>query len=116
MRPLRFLFKNIQRTGTSGSAPVAVGNTIGDINATVGVPLEFVIVATDADSDVLTWHIDTMTANGGGIEDLGNGAEYGTRNVRYNSEVDAGTDNFTFYVNDGHADSNVATIFIVVAE
>jgi VCBS repeat-containing protein len=65
------------------------------------------LVATDADSDPLTWTIETNPANGS-LSGTAPNLTY-TPNANY-----FGADSFTFKVNDGTVDSNTATVSLTV--
>ncbi|HAF49160.1 MAG TPA: hypothetical protein DCL08_07990 [Anaerolineaceae bacterium] len=70
-------------------------------------PLDITLTANDIDGDVLTWHIVTQPAHG---------SLSGTApDITYTPEADYnGSDSFTFKVNDGAVDSNVAMISITL--
>jgi len=70
-------------------------------------PIGIVLVSTDSDGDLLSYSITTPP---------GNGFLSGTApNVTYVPDADYdGSDSFTFRSNDGHADSNEATVSIEV--
>jgi hypothetical protein len=70
-------------------------------------PVDVTLTASDPDGDPLTWHIDSRPTNGtlsGSPPDLTYTPDTGF----------SGDDSFTFYVNDGEADSNTATVSITV--
>lgn len=71
------------------------------------VPTLIVLSATDIDGDVLTYSIVTPPANGI-LSGTGSNRTY-TPNLNYN-----GSDSFTFRVNDGTVNSNIATVSITV--
>ena len=84
--------------------PVASPNSAilaEDSFAMVGLP------ATDLDGDPLTYSVVTPPAHGA-LSGSGNSRTY-TPDANYN-----GPDSFTFKANDGTADSNVATVSLIV--
>ena len=86
------------------TAPVANAQSVStDENTAVSITL----TAGDVDGDALTYSVESSPANG---------SLSGTApNLTYTPNTDyAGVDSFTFRVNDGEADSNVATISITV--
>ena len=78
------------------------------LSATAGVAEPVTLQATDADNDPLTYSIVAQPAHG---------VLTGTApNLNYTASAGyVGQDSFTFKVNDGEDDSNVATITITVA-
>ncbi len=90
--------------GDGNTAPVAEDQ---EVETDEDVPVDIVLVATDADDDMLTYFI---------VDGPANGALSGTApNVTYTPNADySGQDQFTFKANDGEADSNVATVSITV--
>ena len=87
--------------------PVAQNATL---NTSEDSPSSSVLVATDADGDLLTYSIVTPPTNGTLTAfDLLTGAYTYTPNTNYN-----GSDSFTFRASDGIANSNTATITINV--
>jgi RHS repeat-associated protein len=97
-------------------APVADPQTLATAEST---PLSITLTGSDADGDTLTYAIVAQPAHGtltrtgaeegGGEGDLGPAAFTYTPSPGY-----AGADSFTFKVNDGQADSNVATVTITI--
>ena len=85
-------------------APVAQ-----DIEVTTAedTAIDITLLGTDIDGDTLTYAIDTDPGHGT-VTLVGNVATY-TPNQDYN-----GTDSFTYKVNDGTTDSNVATVTITI--
>ena len=85
-------------------APVAQ-----DLTATTAedTAFEITLVGTDVDGDTLTYAVVTGPANGT-VTLVGNVATY-TPTANFN-----GADSFTYKVNDGEFDSNVATVSITV--
>jgi hypothetical protein len=86
-------------------APVASSQSV---NATEDTPASITLSASDQDSDPLTWSIVTTPAHGT-LSGNGSSIVY-TPASNYN-----GPDTFTFRVNDGFVNSNVATVSIAVA-
>lgn len=84
------------------SAPVANSNSLTSIvNESVNIQL----IATDNDNDVLTYVIENNSNNGS--------LTLSENIVTYQPDTDyVGTDSFTFIVNDGSNNSNVATVNI----
>ena len=93
-------------TPAGNTAPVANDQSV---SVTENTSQSITLTASDADGDSLTYHIDSQPANG---------MLSGTApNVIYTPNSGfTGTDTFTFYVNDGEEDSNVATVTITVSE
>lgn len=69
-------------------------------------PLPITLAAADADNDTLTYSVLTLPANGT--------LSGTTRTLAYTPDPDFGADSFTFQVNDGLSDSNIATVSIAV--
>ncbi len=69
--------------------------------------IDITLLGSDVDGDTLTYAIEDEPANGT-VTLVGNVATY-TPNQDYN-----GTDSFTYKVNDGDLDSNIATVTITV--
>ncbi len=88
-------------TNSAPVAPDVSGEVAEDSSRTITLP------GTDADGDSLTYSKVTDPAHGT-VTVSGNQATY-TPAANYN-----GADNFTYKVNDGTADSNVATVSITV--
>lgn len=83
-----------------------------DVSATTPVNTAVVIAlaATDAENDPLTFRVTAQPANGtlSAVDADGN--------VGYTPNTDfTGSDSFTYVANDGHADSNGATVTIAVS-
>jgi hypothetical protein len=91
-------------TVTAGNhAPVANSQTV----TTTGSSIAVTLTAIDADGDTLTYYVVNPPAHGT-LSGLPPNLTY-TPTAGYN-----GTDTFTFQVNDGRVDSNIATVTIVV--
>jgi murein DD-endopeptidase MepM/ murein hydrolase activator NlpD len=91
-------------TPRMNTQPVADNQTLPIAKNT---PIAITLVATDLDGDPLTYQVVTLPAHG----TLGGSAP----NLTYTpAKAFAGTDSFTFKANDGHVDSNVATVRISV--
>jgi VCBS repeat-containing protein/predicted outer membrane repeat protein len=114
--PDSFTFK--VRDGTVDSNIATVSITITPVNdAPVANPQSvtttedtakaITLTATDVEGDTLTWSIVTPPAHGT-LTGTAPALTY-TPDANYN-----GPDSFTFKVNDGHVDSNVATVTITV--
>jgi gliding motility-associated-like protein len=108
-----FTFKVNDGTSDSNIATVTITvNTVNDVpvalNQTVlyqlNTPSDFTLTAFDADGDPLTYTIVTQPANGT-LSGTVPGILTYTPNGGFN-----GTDSFTFKVNDGTVDSNIATV------
>jgi hypothetical protein len=104
--------------GTSTSAPATVTINVTEytlpvainqlVNAESGIPKAITLSALDADGDSLTYSVVTMPS--------GNALTGTPPNVVYQALHGwAGTDTFTFKVNDGTNDSNIATVTINVS-
>ena len=93
-------------SGGSQRPPAAEDQSIEVVYAT---PKAIALVATDADQDPLTFANVELPAHGT-LSGTGDVLTY-TPNPAY-----SGPDSFTFKANDGHADSNVATVAINVLE
>ena len=94
----------VYRLDTSNRPPVA---SDGRVNASEDAPLPIVLTASDPDGQPLTFAVTTPPSHGtlsGTAPDL----------VYSPAEDYSGPDSFTFRVNDGIADSNDATVTIVV--
>ncbi|NLH98183.1 MAG: hypothetical protein GX446_01680 [Chthonomonadales bacterium] len=78
-----------------------------NVAALTGIPKEITLTGSDGDGDPLTYHIVTGPSHG---------VLTGTPpEVTYTSaDYHSGQDSFTFKVNDGKADSNVATVAITI--
>ncbi len=96
---------NITASGSGGdtnNAPVATSKTV---TVSGGTATSITIEGTDADNDTLTYYIESNTTNG----TLTGQAP----NMLYTPNADEnGTDSFTFTVNDGQINSNIAKISI----
>ena len=87
-----------------GDAPIAAPQTL---TTPEDIAKDIVLIATDADGDVLSYSILTQPTNG---TLSGTGA-----NLIYTPSPNYfGLDNFTFSANDGSTDSNIATVSIEV--
>lgn len=84
--------------------PVAQGQTV---QVTEDTPKPLNLTAADADGDTLTYSIVTPPAHGT-LSGSGSSRTY-TPGANF-----SGTDSFTFRVNDGQADSNLATVTLTV--
>lgn len=91
----------------SNSAPVATNGTLG-VNE--DSPASGTLTASDIDSTNLTYSIVSQGSKGTAII---NNTATGTYSYTPNANV-TGTDSFTFKVNDGAVDSNVATVSITI--
>lgn len=87
----------------TNQAPVANGQ---NVSAYEQIPKIITLTGSDADNDMLTWIIVAGPSHG---TLSGTGA-----NRTYVSDEYVGADSFTFKVNDGFDDSNVATVNITV--
>ena len=75
-------------------------------NSAINNPISATLVATDAENDALTYSIETAPSSGTlDLADSSTGAFIYTPNADF-----TGSDSFTFIVNDGQADSNLATV------
>ncbi|NGZ05196.1 MAG: tandem-95 repeat protein [Magnetococcales bacterium] len=92
----------------TNDAPVAVNDSL---TVSGSNPVADTLTATDADRDVLTYLIVGQPASG--RVTLTNSAA-GTYTYTANAGA-VGTDRFTFKVNDGRQDSNVATVTVTVS-
>jgi hypothetical protein len=88
----------------SNNAPVASN---GSDSVVEDGSVDITLVATDADSDPLTYSVVAQPANGSVVVSS-NSATY-TPNADF-----SGVDSFTFKANDGSVDSNVATVDVTV--
>ncbi|MFC1663744.1 PKD domain-containing protein [Patescibacteria group bacterium] len=78
-----------------------------DINTSENVPIDIVLTGSDIDDDPLIYSIVSQSTNG----TLSGEAP----NLTYTPNSDyIGQDSFTFKINDGTADSNIATVTITV--
>jgi hypothetical protein len=94
-------------TPPANQSPVASNGAAETIQ---GTPVNGTLSASDADGDALTYSI---VINGGlGTAQIANPA---TGSFTYTPKAGVtGTDQFTFKVNDGKADSNVATVTVTI--
>ena len=76
----------------------------GSASGTEDTPLSGTLVATDVDSEGLTYRLGTQAAHGTVVVNPDGSFTY-TPNADFN-----GTDSFTFLANDGAVDSNTATV------
>ena len=81
----------------------------GSASGTEDTPVTGTLVATDVDSEGLTYRLGTQAAHGTAVVNPDGSFTY-TPNADFN-----GTDSFTFLANDGAADSNTATINLTIA-
>ena len=93
----------IVKVSAVNDAPVAQN---GSASGTEDTPIIATLVATDVDSESLTYRLGTQAAHGTTV--VNPGGTY-TPNANFN-----GTDSFTFLANDGGANSNVATISLSI--
>ena len=98
---------DIDKAISVNNAPVAAGQSITTPfetawNGTLGV--------TDADGDTITYSIVSQPSNGTATVNSSTGAAVYTPNSSF-----TGSDSFTFKGNDGHSDSNVASIAVTVS-
>ncbi len=98
---------------TAGANHPPTATNDGPFSLVLGIPLNIVapgVLAndTDADSNPLTARLVTLPAHGG-VSLLATGAFEYIANLSY-----TGPDSFTYVANDGQADSNVATVSLVV--
>jgi VCBS repeat-containing protein len=105
--------------GTSDSIPATVSITVTPVNdapiannqtvnASEGSPVSVTLSGSDIDGDALTYSVVTPPTNGT-LSGTGANLTY-TPNTNFN-----GPDSFTFKVNDGTTDSNIATVSINVS-
>jgi len=93
--------------GSTNTAPVA---SDGTLSTNLNVAASSTLIATDANSNTLTYSIVSNPSNGTvSITNTATGAYTYTPTASY-----TGSDSFTFKANDGTADSNTATITITV--
>ena len=89
-----------------GDSPIAVSSGSSEVTVE-DVATSITLVGIDPDGDALTYIIVTLPLHG---TLSGTGAD-----VRYTPEANySGADSFTFKVNDGTTDSNIATVSITV--
>ena len=86
-------------------APVAQD---GNASGTEDTPVTGTVIATDVDSEGLTYRLSTQAAHGTAVVNPDGCFTY-TPARDFN-----GTDSFTFLANDGAADSNIATINLTI--
>ena len=92
---------------TAGNDPPVAQD--GSASGTEDTPVNGTLVATDVDSEGLTYRLGTQAAHGTAVVNPDGSFTY-TPNADFN-----GTDSFTFLANDGAADSNTATINLTIA-
>jgi len=114
-------FTFIVNDGTADSAPATVDITVTPVNdppvASAGTltvekdtPATGTLVANDVDGDTLTYGIVTN-----GIHGTATMTDAETGTYSYTPEANyVGADSFTFKVNDGSVDSNIATISVTI--
>lgn len=91
--------------GGGGNGPPTAHDQ--SVNTPEDASVSITLTASDPDGDALTWTIDAQPAHG----TLSGAAPA----LTYTPDADyAGADSFTFHVNDGQLDSNVATVSISV--
>ena len=95
---------NLEVAAAGNSAPVATSDSVTTSEDT---PASFLLLAADPDADALSYIIMSSPANG---------VLSGTApNLTYTPNTDFnGSDRFTFRVNDGNVNSNIATVSITV--
>ena len=95
---------NLEVAAAGNSAPVATSDSVTTSEDT---PASFLLLAADPDADALSYIIMSSPANG---------VLSGTApNLTYTPNTDFnGSDSFTFRVNDGNVNSNIATVSITV--
>jgi len=100
-------FVGIQASGFSNVLPVAYGQNLSTPEDT---NLDITLTGFDADGDLLSYTLLNV------LTEPAHGTLTGTApDLHYLPDADyVGTDSFTFTVNDGYGDSNVATINITV--
>jgi uncharacterized delta-60 repeat protein len=114
-----FTYRTHDGTGSSNTATVSltvtpvndapVASNQNNVPVTEDTDKEITLVATDVDSDPMTYLIVTPPTMGSLSVVSGNKVTYSP------SEGYHGTDSFSFRANDGSLDSNVATVNITVA-
>jgi hypothetical protein len=95
---------NFEPATTGNTAPVANDQSVTTV---VDTAKTITLTASDADGDPLTWTVVTPPAHGS-LTGTAPALTY-TPALNYN-----GADSFTFKVNDGTVDSNIATVTITV--
>ncbi len=85
-------------------APTANNQTISTVKNS---GIDIILIADDPDWDYLTWHINQSPSHG-----VLTGTAPSLRYTPNNGYI--GTDQFTFHVNDGVIDSNIATVTVNV--
>ena len=115
-----FTYRVVDALGAASSA-VTVTLTVGAVNdlpvaedgtltATEGTPQTGVLHASDIEGDPLTFSIVTQ-----GVKGTVTVTNSATGACTYTpAPYCFGTDVFTFHINDGHGDSNVATVTVVI--
>ncbi len=81
----------------------------GSANGSEDTPVNGTLVATDVDSEGLTYRLGTQAAHGTVVVNPDGTFTY-TPSADFN-----GTDSFTFLANDGAVDSNTATVSLTIA-
>jgi hypothetical protein len=105
-----FTFFACDGSDDDGGTNTAPGATDGSLTVDEDTPATGTLSASDADGDALTYSIVTNgTLGTASITDQTTGAYTYTPNQDAN-----GSDSFTFKVNDGTQDSNVATIMVTI--
>ncbi|MDY6968105.1 MAG: Ig-like domain-containing protein [Spirochaetota bacterium] len=92
-------------TDSRGNTPPVADN----INIVTGedIQVKITLTAVDAENDTLTWHIDSNPSNGS--------LAGSTPDLTYTpASAYSGSDSFTYHVNDGSEDSNIATVSITI--
>ena len=83
----------------------------GTLNTAAGTPSTSTLRATDADGDALTYRLLSTGSQGTAVL-----SDATTGTYTYTPQPRAsGTDTFTFQVNDGTVDSNVATVMLTIS-
>ena len=102
--PISIVVNPINDVPTANNQSGANNQTVTTLEDT---PVNIILTATDVDNDPLTYSISSQPTNG---------TLSGTPpNVLYTPDANYnGSDSFTFMANDGHSDSNIATVSINV--
>ena len=94
--------------GGAGNTPPVVNDR--DFLVLKNSDKSITLIASDADYDPLTWHIDSSPEHGTLMTLM-------APDIFYKPDTDyLGSDSFTFHVNDGTSDSNIATINLSIVE
>jgi hypothetical protein len=104
--PCTFDISVVGCTGGTNHAPVAMNSAVSVL---AGASVNFQLMASDPDNDPLTYMVVGAPAHGTLTVNVQTGAASYTPATGY-----AGPDSFTFKVNDGQADSGIATVSITV--